>query len=261
MKRMHGDLDSHQAHKFMEVLRPVLPATVNGRRFAAWDGRYGVDSVEAAWFEEIYRLLRREVFGKELFGTEVWDFLDTQTGLTSTYHGIFDRALLGGSVRWFPNEGRGRVLGRIAAQVLSGRPARWGERTQVVMKNIIWGDKLPSWIGTDVGPVELPGCRATIPQAGLFRNGGQDTAFAASYRLVTDLGENSILTNLAGGPSGSRFSPWYTSDIERWERIEYKRLDAQAPPERSFQGLRSYVEAIPSVVAVLLGVLPTSANS
>jgi penicillin amidase len=38
------------------------------------------------------------------------------------------------------------------------------------------------------------------------------------------LGANEAWTNLPGGPSESRFSEWYKSDIPRWIAGEYKRL-------------------------------------
>jgi acyl-homoserine lactone acylase PvdQ len=33
---------------------------------------------------------------------------------------------------------------------------------------------------------------------------------------------------LAGGPSDRRFSPYYVSDLSRWQRYEYKVLEARA---------------------------------
>jgi penicillin amidase len=49
---------------------------------------------------------------------------------------------------------------------------------------------------------------------------------------MVDMGQPGTRTALAGGPSDRRFSKWYTSDLERWQRGEYKdlrRLDE--PPD------------------------------
>jgi len=86
---------------------------------------------------------------------------------------------------------------------------------------------LPRWLGFDYGPVALRGGRATIHQGQIYRSGGRQTSFAPSYRLVTELSEAAAHTCLAGGPSDRRFSRWYTSDLPRWRRYEYKRLGPQ----------------------------------
>ena len=44
-------------------------------------------------------------------------------------------------------------------------------------------------------------------------------------RFITALGADTVFTALAGGPSGNRFSRWYKTDVERWLRGEYKRID------------------------------------
>jgi acyl-homoserine lactone acylase PvdQ len=38
------------------------------------------------------------------------------------------------------------------------------------------------------------------------------------------LGADEAWTNLPGGPSESRFSPFYKNDIIRWQSGKYKRL-------------------------------------
>ena len=75
--------------------------------------------------------------------------------------------------------------------------------------------------GADCGP---GGGRATVVQGGLFTAHGRLTTFAPSWRFITDLGSDSVDTVLAGGPSGRRFSRWYTTDVERWLKRRYKRI-------------------------------------
>jgi penicillin amidase len=57
--------------------------------------------------------------------------------------------------------------------------------------------------------------------------GGRETSFAPSYHFVCDLATDEAWTNLPGGPSESRFSRWYKSDIPRWSSGQYKRLAAE----------------------------------
>jgi len=51
-----------------------------------------------------------------------------------------------------------------------------------------------------------------------------------SWRFCTDLGRDEALTALAGGVSGSRFSPTYASGVEDWLSGRYKTLRAERPP-------------------------------
>ena len=93
------------------------------------------------------------------------------------------------------------------------------------MDNIFFDGKLPRILGFDHGPISLPGNRATVVQGGLFTAHGRTTTFAPSWRFVTDMGTDTVETVLAGGPSGSRFSKWYKTDVERWLLGEYKRIE------------------------------------
>jgi len=103
----------------------------------------------------------------------------------------------------------------------------WGRRQQMVMKNIFFEGRLPAWLGFDHGPVELPGNRATVIQGGIFTSLDRQTTFTPSWRFITDLGDDSARTALAGGPSGRRFSRWYTTDIKRWLEGRYKTIEAK----------------------------------
>ena len=58
----------------------------------------------------------------------------------------------------------------------------------------------------------------------LLTTAKRETSFAPSYHFVTDLGTDEAWTNLPGGPSESRFSQFYKSDITRWQSGVYKRL-------------------------------------
>jgi penicillin amidase len=79
-------------------------------------------------------------------------------------------------------------------------------------------------MGFDKGPYSLRGSRATIHQGQVFKSAGRKTSFAPSYRLITDMGEDVVHTNLAGGVSDRRFSKWYCNDFENWRKGIYKKL-------------------------------------
>ena len=233
MQRIQSDLFSPQARRFMTCLRPLIPDTPAGQILADWDLRYNVESRGAALFEAFYHVLLREVFGKGLFGLEVWDSLVAATNLLGAYFQIFDEALLEGDEEWFGGRGRIAVFRQVLDDVLavplqSVRP--WGEQRQITMRNLFFGGKLPGFVsrllGVDHGPIALAGGRATLVQGQIFQTHGRETSFAPSYRSVTDMGIDEVHTALAGGPSGSILSGLYKTDIARWLNFEYKTIQA-----------------------------------
>jgi len=230
MERIQNDLYSLQAEAFMTILRPLLPATFAGRMLAGWDLRYDAASRGATLFETVYHALLREVFGRGLFGEAAWDATVTSTAILADYYHLFDNVLLGDDPSWFGMEGRQRLFLRVLEEVLTevdlDAIMPWGRRQQIVMKNIFFEGRLPAWLGFDHGPVELPGNRATVVQGGIFTSLNRQTTFTPSWRFITDLGDDSARTALAGGPSGRRFSRWYTTDIKRWLGGNYKTLEA-----------------------------------
>lgn len=222
-QRMHLDVHSRQADRFMAVLRPLLPDTPAAAMLRGWDCGYDLASVGATLFERFYRALLIEVFGA-VCGAEVMRFLIEETGILTDFYFNFDQVLLKSDSVWYGEEGRDAVFQRVAARTLATPAGPWGAQQALQMKHLLLGGRLPLWLGFDYGPLPLAGGRATIHQGQLYRSGGRDTSFAPSYRLVTDLAEAAAHTALAGGPSDRRFSPWYTSGVADWIAGRYKTL-------------------------------------
>jgi len=228
MSAIQLDLYSLQAEALMEIWRPLLPDSLAGRLLARWDLRYEVDSRGATLFEEAYHEVVRQICGERLFGVEGWQAVVEDTAIFADYYHLFDRVLLSADHPWWGARRREPVLRRILADVLAHLDPYsvmpWGRRRRVTMTNIFFNGRLPRLFGFDYGPIELPGNRATVIQGGLFTAHGRTTTFAPSWRFITDMGSDTVSTALAGGPSGRRFSRWYSTDIERWLRGEYKTI-------------------------------------
>jgi penicillin amidase len=231
MQAFQADLMSLHARRFMTVLRALLPDTAAAKILADWDLRYDPQSRGATLFEEFYQQLRAEVFGKGLFGPQTWQALLSTTNLPGTYFQVFDEALLSGDESWFGDRGRDATFKAILKELLdvpADEVRPWGQQRQVTMRNIFFGGKLPSLVsrlfGVDYGPLPLPGGRATIVQGQIFQAHGRLTSFAPSYRSVSDMGTDEVHTCLAGGPSGSILSGFYTTDVARWLGFGYKTL-------------------------------------
>jgi len=224
MKAIHYDLYSLQAEAFMKHLRPLLPDTENGRALRDWDCAYTADSTGAMLFESVYHALLRVVFGDGGMGREVVEHLMAETSLFNDYYANFDRILLGKRSAWFNDRPKDELFRRAIDEGLSVPAAPYGKTRKITLAHLLFGGKLPSFLGFDYGPIELPGCRATIPQGQIFRSAGRTTTFSPSYRMIADMATRELHTNLAGGASDRRFSKWYVNDMKNWLGGVYKLL-------------------------------------
>jgi penicillin amidase len=229
MASIQLDLVSRQAERLMAVWRPLLPDTLAGRLLAGWDCRYDTSSRGATLFEAVYHELLRRVCGDRIFGRNAWEAIVDETAILADYYHLFDSVLFSDDDFWWGEDGPEAVLRDVFDDLLGEVDPYdimpWGQRHRVDMQNVFFNGKLPSFLGFDHGPIELPGGRATVVQGGLFNAHGRTTTFAPSWRFITDLGTDTVRTVLAGGPSGRRFSRWYKTDVERWLRGEYKTIE------------------------------------
>jgi penicillin amidase len=221
---MQYDLFSTQAQRFMEILKPLLPNTEQGRMLRDWDCSYRADSRGAYLFERVYEGLQQEVFGENGLGRGVTEALASDTGIFGDFYGNFDRVLLSEQTAWFGNESRDVIYRRVLSKALDTRIKTHGEHQQITLTHLLFQGKLPRWLGFDIGPMPLVGSRATIHQGQVFSIAGRTTSFGPSFHMVTDLAEDAIHTNVVGGPSDRRFSRWYRSEVANWQRGELKRV-------------------------------------
>jgi penicillin amidase len=220
---MQMDVLSLHAERFMMLIRPLLPVTPSADILRSWDCRYDPASIGATLFERFYRGLIREVFGG-VCGAEVMRHVTGETSILADFYYNLDRILLADTSVWFGDESRDQIFARVLTRSLDGPLTTWGSEQRVMMKHLMLGGRFPVWLGFDRGPIPLRGNRATIHQGQVYRSGGRVTSFAPSYRLVTDLGEKSAHTSLAGGPSDRRFSPWDASEVDAWLAGRFKTL-------------------------------------
>ena len=232
MFRMHFDVYSRQAESFMGILRPLLPDTPQGEILRAWDFHYTADSEGAFLFEEFYRALRMEAFGRNGFGEEVTRHLADETGVFCDFYHNFDRVLLSEDSAWFGGERREALYRRAAGKALQVPPRPWGAVRKVRMGHLLFGGRLPAFLGFDRGPITIVGGRATIHQGQIYRTGNRTTTFCPSFRMVTDLSTDEVHSSLAGGPRDRRFSRWYVSGLKDWIKGKYKVVRAEGPRKR-----------------------------
>jgi len=211
---MHADLYSPQG----DILRE-------------WDLHYDAASQGAYLFEAFYKELYREVFGKNGFGEAALDFLYDESGTFIDFYQNFDRVLLTENSVWFGDMSRDELYRKVAVKSLNIESKAWGSRQQYTMSHMLFGGTLPKFLGFDRGPITGVGGRATINQGQIYQSAGRTTTFFPSLRMVTEMGEDKLYSNLAGGPSDNRFSKWYISDLENWLNYHYKVTKPNSPNE------------------------------
>lgn len=224
MKDMQYDLYSLQAEHLMNLIAPLLPDTDNGRLLKAWDLRYQARSKGAMLFESVYRAILDVVVGDHGVGRDMVAFLFSETSIFNDYYVNLDRILQRPASAWFDGQPREALLRQGIEEGLAVEPTAYETSRAITLAHLLFGGKLPRFLGFDVGPLALPGSRATITQGQIFRHAGRATTFSPTYRLICDMATDEIHTNLAGGPSDRRFSKWYASDLKNWYEGNYKVL-------------------------------------
>lgn len=216
---------SLQAEQYLEILRPLLPDNEAGQALKSWDCRYQPESTAAILFERWYLAMLLEVFGQGL-SKELLNHSFQQTNILTDFYAQFDQIVFDENQAWFEGRDRNELFKKVAEETLTNASEEsWGERQSVPMQHLLFGGKLPKWFGFDYGPIQIRGNRATPHQGQIYQGGGRTTTFVASYRLCADMSENYAWTNLAGGPSDRRFSPWYTAGIEDWIAGKLKKVN------------------------------------
>jgi penicillin amidase len=240
-QKIQFDVYSIQAEEFLAILLPLLDkSSEQDSAYSSaytvlknWNCEYDLESIAAPLFEDFYSALRMEVFGTSKSGTgkEVMRHLSTQTGVFIDFYQNFDRVLLNPDSPWFSQEGNDSLSQseaflnafKIAKRKYKAIP--WKAVNSIIFTNMLFQGKLPEFMGFDTSPVPIIGGRATPHQGQLYKSAGRQTSFGPSIRIVSDLSEKTLYTCLAGGPSDNRFSPWYLSELEAWQKGIYKKLD------------------------------------
>lgn len=232
IQRMHYDVYSKQAERIMLLLIPLLPNDASAEILQNWTLSYSLDSKSATVFESIYLNLIKLVFGRHGIGEEAMHHFLTNTSLFTDFYGNFDDALMDENSPWFERLDKDAIILEAINNGLKTKAKPYGEVHTFDMMNIFLGEKLPGFLGFDIKNKPMIGNRATITQGQIWTNAGRVNTFAPSYRMIVDFAEDGMWTNIPGGASGSRFSRWYASEIDNWEKGVYKHLNATEAQRR-----------------------------
>lgn len=224
MKDIQYDLYSLQAEKFMEILKPLIPDSENGKILKEWDRRYNEESKGAMLFEEVYLSILKVIFGDNGMGRKTIEYLLKETSIFNDYYGNFDNIIFRKRSAWYRTGSRDDLLRRAIDEGLNCRAVPYGATRMIYFKHLLFADRIPPLFGFDYGPISLPGNRATITQGQIFNAAGRTTTFSPSCRIITDMAHREMYTNTTGGNCDRRFSRWYSNNMNDWLNGSYKTI-------------------------------------
>lgn len=226
MQQLQYDLTSLQARKLLPVFLPCIPEGEFKQLLADWDLRYVPESTAATAFQHLYRKVVLEIFGhEEGIGWRRMFFLCTRMGYSTMILTAIDNLLANADSLWWDSRDKGELIRAAAEQAAAEPLVPWSEANAFHFANRFFeNSRVGRLLGFHSERKAMPGCQATPFQGHLLATATRESSFAPSYHMVTDMGTHEAWTNLPGGPSESRFSKWYRTDIERWLSGAYKRL-------------------------------------
>ena len=228
MQKLQYDLVSHQAKQLLAVFLPHLPDGELKQRLQAWDCTYDPESVEAALFQRLYVNVLIEVFGhEEGIGWRRTLYLVSRVGFSIMVVTAADRLLQREDSVWWRKRGKADLIRKAAEKtaVEVQRAVPWSHVNRFHFADRYFGThQVGRMLGFTTPQYAMPGSFATPFQGHVQQTAGREITFAPSYHFVTDLATDEAHTNLPGGPSESRFSRYYKSDLPLWFDGEYKRL-------------------------------------
>ncbi|NIP84617.1 MAG: hypothetical protein GTO03_03310 [Planctomycetales bacterium] len=237
MQQLQYDVVSVHARDCLKIFLPHMPEGEIKRRLSRWHGNYSPESHEAAMFHKLYRNVLLEIFGQpqETHGGFGWRrmlYLCSRQGFSTMVITAIDRLLLKETSSWWRDRDKGEMIHRAAQRLEQDQDQPWSELNAFRFTNRFLGNQRAGrLLGFHTGELPMPGNFATPFQGHLLRTATRESTFAPSYHFVTDMSRDEAWTNLPGGPSESRFSKYYKTDIPRWRKGEYKRLWAQDAEE------------------------------
>lgn len=232
MKALQYDVINVHARDLLPVMLPHLPEGDIKSRLQAWNFSYDIENREAVLFQRLYINLIIELFGHEkAIGWRRIIYLCTRGGFSNMIMTLADRVIHNPRSVWWHDRNPADLIQKAYERVASQPEITWGEFNHFHFADRFFGRRrVGRLLGFDSPKQPMPGCAATPFQGHVFQTAKHEQTFAPSYHLITEMSTREAWTNLPGGPSESRFSRYYKTDVERWQKGEYKRL---SPDEAS----------------------------
>jgi penicillin amidase len=124
-----------------------------------------------------------------------------------------------------------------ANEILStneGKTVRWGDIHKLTLNHAFSKNKLlqPS---VTVGPLDIGGNLTTINNSEWRAYDPYKMVLGPSMRIISDMGDSVVYTNLPGGSSGEPMSPHYGDQVQLWLKGGYVKIPISPKPHQDFK--------------------------
>jgi len=227
MQALQYDVTSVQAQDLLPELLAPLPDGKLKQRLSQWNFGYEPDSHEATLFQRFYINVLVQLLGHDQgVGWLRMLYLCSRAGFSSMVTTAADRLLLRESVSWLDPRAKAEMIVAAAEKTDADDETPWSDLNHFHFANRFVGShRVGRLLGYHSKRHPMPGCHATPFQGHVCITARRETTFAPSYHFVTDFIRHKAWTNLPGGPSESRFSKYYRSDVPLWLTGTYKELE------------------------------------
>ncbi len=230
MQELQYDVISKQAQELLAMALPMMADGPLKERLSVWNFSYAPDNETAPVFQSFYRNLMFQLLGrKKGLGWQRILYLCSRAGFSSMILTAADRLLQREDSWWWHGRDKAELIRAAADAVKLDTITYWSDVNSFHFANrFLGGNRVGRLLGYNTRRHPMPGCHATPFQGHVFQTARRESTFSPSYHFVTDMGTDEAWTNLPGGPSESRFSKYYRSDIPLWLDGEYKKLSIDA---------------------------------
>lgn len=225
-QQIQYDVVNSQAKEILDEFE--LPAPL-AEALRDWDASYPANSTQATQFHAFFEALVLEVLGREVsaggLGRSRLQYILARPVCTLLLLSRLQGKLLDPAAPWWQQLDRQHVITAAHQASWQEESLPWGEVNWIDLENQFIPGQIGSWLGFHVPKVAVQGCQTTPHQGFVTHTGHGRNSFCPSYHFVTQMGTDQIHTNLPGGPSESRFSRWYLSDLPHWSQGTYKTVE------------------------------------
>jgi len=224
MKEIQYDLCSLQAEKFMKVIFPLVDFRKKGRILKEWNMEYRPVSEGVSIFENIYESMMEMLFISNDLNMEHLKQILNDPYICTGFYRNFDSILLNKKSSWFQNGSWEGLINSAVQRGLKRKSFRYGKKQGIRFTHTVFPDRFFSGLKYKQNSFELTGGRATVNHGQVYTSHGRKTVTGASFRIIADMSDNSLLTNAMGNNCDRPFPEMYKNNNKDWFKGIYKKL-------------------------------------
>jgi penicillin amidase len=249
---MQYDQLSPYAKAFMDITIPILEKYSKGltpkeryyvKKLKSWDYIVSANSELAALYNVFYkylvyntfhddlgeRLYRQYLMISNLHIRKILEILDNNSNrlfdIRTTSQKEDRNFIVFKSLRDAVNE----IL-----STNDSKSVRWGDIHKLTLNHIFSKNQFlrPS---VTLGPLSVGGNLTTINNSEWRVYNPYDMVLGPSMRIISDMGDSVVYTNLPGGTSGEAMSPHYRDQVQLWLKGGYVKIPVSPKPHKDFK--------------------------